>query len=147
VQPAGRDGLGEQPAADAAAAKLVDQAEVLELDIVGPVVDLVEAGGHPADIQDEDVDALVVDHGAQLVVGERPTVDPVQRATNGVVEVAIEVDGRRLRLEKAQPDIGRRRHVILGIGRHLEEGDDGFDAVGRLRLPGHGSVPVFKGRS
>jgi len=106
--------------AQALADELGHEPKILDLDLaLDPAVHIAEAGRPAVDVKHVELDPLVVEDGAELVVGEALAVHPVPVAADLVVEEPVEGD-----LRPRDPDdfdsLRRRRNVPLGPAVHFE---------------------------
>src|SRR5687768_10375530 len=106
-----------------------------------------EPSRRTADIKHEYVNALIVDQGRQAFIAERPAVYPMQRASDSLVQIPIEMQRRLFALQQHELQIGRRRNQVVRIGRHLEISYDRLDRPPAVTALGQDFSSVAMGKS
>ena len=95
ITPSSVDGPLQKPFAQSAADELACEAELNQFDFAGlAAVELREAGGDAVDVQHLQFIERMLDDGGEVRVREFAAAEPMKRAADGVVQIAIRGDGR-----------------------------------------------------
>src|SRR5262249_44187641 len=134
LRPRKLDYLMQEPRTDAPSGKLGRQAEIGEMpDALFAEIKLRHAAGHAAEIEHIERDLLVGEEHLDLLVAPYSALHPIIGTPDRVVEVAIEMHRRMLRLEQRALDQRRwrrrREHALLH--REISDRDGYFLAAQR----------------